>query len=142
MPSVINRVYDTFRHKRAGSIADAPLAEGPFPDTEYVLVATHRRSGEMVPTPLWVAHDGDRLVFRTEADTAKVRRIRNDPRVRVAPCTARGKPTGPPVAGTARVTGVQDEAAERALDAKYGRKRRVYERVAPYGEFVYVEITR
>ncbi len=140
MPSRINRFYDRIRDRRAASIADEPTVDGSFPDTEYVLVATYRRNGEAVPTPLWTARDGERLVFRTEGDTAKVRRIRNDPRVLVAPCNARGRPAGPPVEGRARVTGPDDEAAERALDAKYGAKRRVYERVAPYGAFVYVEV--
>ena len=141
MPSAINRFYDRIRHRAAGAIADAPPREGPLPDTHYVLVATYRRDGRAVATPVWAAHDGERLVFRTEGDTAKVRRIRNNPRVRVAPCTVRGKPTGPPIEATARVTGPGDEAAERALDAKYGFQRRFYERLAPYGELVYVEVT-
>ena len=141
MPSAINRFYDRIRHARASSIADAPPSSGPLPDTHYVLVATYKRDGEAVATPVWAALDGERLVFRTEGDTAKLRRIRNDPRVRVAPCTARGKPTGPPVDATARATGPDDEAAERALAAKYGFQRRFYERLAPYGELVYVEVT-
>ncbi len=140
MPSRINRFYDLIRDRRADSIADQPPVDGPFPDTQYVLVATYRRSGEAVATPLWTARDGDRLVFRTEGDTAKVRRMRNDPRVLVAPCNVRGKPAGRPVEGRARITGPDDNAAERALDAKYGVKRRTFERVAPYGEFVYVEV--
>ncbi len=107
-----------------------------------MLLVTYRRSGEGVPTPVWVAKVGERLVFRSEADTAKVRRIRNDPRVRVAPCTLRGRPTGPPVEATARIVGPRDEAAERALAAKYGWRRRAYTRVAPLGDLVYVEITR
>ena len=142
MPSRINRFYDRIRSGRASSIADAPPVQAPLPDTQYVLVATYRRNGDVVPTPVWAAHDGERLVFRTEGDTAKLRRIRNDPRVLVAPCNARGRPTGPPVEATARVTGPDDEAAERALDAKYGAQRRVYERLVPYGELVYVEVTR
>jgi PPOX class probable F420-dependent enzyme len=142
MASRINRFYDRLRDRRASSVAEQAPVDGPFPDTHYVLVATYKRSGEAVPTPVWAARDGDRLVFRTEGDTAKVRRIRNDPRVRVAPCNVRGKPTGPPVEATARVTGPDDEAAERALDAKYGVQRRVYERLAPYGELLYVEIVR
>ena len=141
MPSAINRFYDRIRHRRAASIAEQAPVAGPLPDTHYVLVATYRRDGRVVPTPVWAARDGDRLVFRTEGDTAKLRRIANNPRVLVAPCNARGKPTGPPVEGTARILGPGDETAERALDAKYGLRRRVYERVAPYGELVYVEIT-
>ena len=140
--SITNRFYDAIRHGRSRSAVDAPPVDGPLPDGQYVLVVTYKRSGEGVPTPVWAAPDGERLVFRTEADTAKVRRIRNHPRVRVAPCTVRGTPTGPPVEATARVTGPDDEAAERALDAKYGTQRRLYERVALHRDMVYVEITR
>jgi PPOX class probable F420-dependent enzyme len=140
VPSAINRFYDRIRSGRAASIADAEPVRGPLPDTHYVLVATFKRDGSAVATPLWTARDGERLVFRTEGDTVKLTRIRNNPRVLVAPCTARGKPKGPPVEGTARILGPGDETAERALDAKYGVQRRVYERVAPYGELVYVEI--
>ena len=140
--SLANRFYDSIRHGGARSAVDDPPVDGPFPDAQYLLVVTYKKSGEGVPTPVWAAHDGDRLVFRTEADTAKVKRIRNDARVRVAPCTLRGKPTGPPVEGRARVLGPEDAAAERALAAKYGTQRRVYERVAPHGDMVYIEITR
>ena len=138
--SVVNRFYDRIRHGEAGDAATADPVEGPLPDTEYVLVVTFRRDGTPVPTPVWAALDGDRLVFRTEANAAKVRRLRNDPRVRVAPCTVRGRPTGPPVEATGRVVGPDDGAAEAALDRKYGTFRRVYERVAPHGDRAYVEI--
>jgi PPOX class probable F420-dependent enzyme len=140
--SALNRFYDVIRHRRASSAADGAPADGPLPDARYVLVVSYRRSGEGVPTPVWAARDGERLVFRTEADTAKVRRIGNDPRVRVAPCTVRGRPTGPAVDARARVLGPRDEAAERALAAKYGARRRVYTRVAPLGDLVYVEVVR
>jgi PPOX class probable F420-dependent enzyme len=140
--SRMNRFYDRIRHPAAADVATAEPVAGPFPDTEYVLVATYRRDGTPVPTPVWAAVDGDRLVFRSETDTAKVRRLRNEARVRVAPCTMRGKPTGPPIEATARIVGPQDDAAEQALSAKYGLERRVYERVVPHGDMVYVEIVR
>ena len=140
--SALNRFYDAIRHRRAQSVADGAPVDGPLPDAEYVLLVSYRRDGEGVPTPVWAAREGERLVFRTEADTAKVRRIGNDPRVRVAPCTFRGRPTGPPVEASARVLGPRDEAAERALAAKYGARRRVYTRAAPLDDLVYVEIVR
>ena len=138
----MNRFYDSIRHGDAGAVATADPVDAPLPDTQYVLVVTFRRDGTPVPTPVWSALDGDRLVFRTEADTAKVARIHNDPRVLVAPCNFRGKPNGPPVEGTARVTGPDDEAAERALTEKYGFQRAFYERFAPHSGLVYVEVRR
>jgi uncharacterized protein len=97
-----------------------------------------------VPTPIWFGLDGKgRMYFRTGADVAKVRRIRNNPRVLVAPCTLRGKPRGPAMQGTARVLPADEwEHAETAIQSNYGLGRRFYERAADAvgGDEVYVEI--
>lgn len=139
--ALLDPLYQRMRHREAMRAVDAPLVAEPLPDAEYTLLVTFRRDGRGVPTPVWGARDGERLVFSTEDGSPKLRRLRNRPEVRVAPCDARGKPAGPPRAGVARVLAVDEEAAaERALDAKYGRKRRVYERVVPSGPLVYVEV--
>jgi PPOX class probable F420-dependent enzyme len=99
--------------------------------TSYVLLTTTRRDGRFVPTPVWVAPSGDgRLVLVTQDTTGKVKRLRREPRVLLAPCSSRGKPYGRPVDGTAEVLG-EDElpAVERALDAKYGVQFRTLNRV-------------
>jgi uncharacterized protein len=58
-----------------------------------------------VPTPVWYGlHDG-RLCVGSLADAGKVGRLGHDRRVRVAPCTSRGKPTGPFADGTGRILG-------------------------------------
>ena len=53
--------------------------------------------------------------------TGKVKRLRRHSRVRMAPCTARGKLTGAPICAVAYVLPV-GEASDglRALEAKYG----------------------
>src|SRR3954454_19403517 len=93
-----NRFYDRIRHAAAAKATDSASSAGSF-DTlrghKYALVVTFKRNGEAVPTPIWFGVDSEgRLFFRTGAEVAKVRRIRNDPRVLVAPCTLRGKPRG------------------------------------------------
>jgi len=64
----------------------------------YVNLATFRRSGAEVRTPVWIAPDRtggeERLVVYTHAKSGKVKRIRNDGRVRLAPCNARGHVRG------------------------------------------------
>jgi PPOX class probable F420-dependent enzyme len=87
----------------------------------YVLLTTFRKDGRAVPTPVWVARDGDELVVYSAPDAGKVKRIRRDGTVRVAPCTVRGRPTGPEVPGHARL--LDDDGIRRALAAiakKYG----------------------
>ena len=110
---------------------------------KYCLLVTYKRSGEAVPTPVWFGLSDEKLYVRSEADVGKIKRIRNDPQVRVAPCTARGKPLGPPTEGRARVLDQpgDEEKAEVALQANYGLGRKVYEGVGGASETVYLEIT-
>jgi uncharacterized protein len=144
-----NRFYDRLRSQKAYRAAEqSPASDGSFDSLrghKYGLLVTFKRSGEGVPTPIWFGIDADgRLYVRTGRDVAKVRRIRNNERVRVAPCTVRGKPLGPPVEAIARVLPPEEEArAEAALSSNYGLGRRLYESVgdAVGGvEAVYLEI--
>ena len=69
------------------------------------------------------------LYVRSERSSGKVKRLRNDPRLLVAPCTVRGKPLGAPLEARARVLGAEEEPlAERALAARYGLGRELFER--------------
>jgi hypothetical protein len=145
--SVLDRVYDGMRHRNAFAAArEEPTVHGfdALRGQKYCLLISFRRSGEPVPTPVWFGLDGaGRLYVQTDAGAAKVKRIRSDARVRVAPASARGKPTGPLAGGTARVLEAADEPrAERALRANYGAGRRFYERViAGRTSSVYLEVT-
>ncbi len=141
------RFYDRLRHRKAFEVAGSPGTAGDFSALsghKYALLVTFRRSGEPVPTPVWFGvDDRGRMYFRSEPRTAKVRRIRNDPHVRVAPCNARGKPVGPLAEGRARVLPASDNAhAEATIQSNYGLGRRLYE--APVDrsgmELVYVEV--
>ena len=70
---------------------------------KYISLATFRKNGAAVYTPVWFAdHDG-KLYVMTRSDSGKYKRIRNNPRVRIAPSTMRGKIIGTEFAGTAHV---------------------------------------
>jgi PPOX class probable F420-dependent enzyme len=126
-------VYGRMRHRDAWSSGTAeplPRQRGfdSLQDHKYCLLTTFLKSGEPIPTPVWFGLADGKVYFRTEAAVGKVKRIRNDPRVRVAPCTLRGRPLGPPAEGLARVLGREDsERAEHAIAANYGLARRLYE---------------
>jgi PPOX class probable F420-dependent enzyme len=93
------------------------------------LLVTYRRDGTPVPTPVWAAHGGGRLYVRTERDAGKLKRLRNDSRLLVAPCTVRGKPLGAPLEARARMLAPAEEpVAEAALAARYGLGRELFER--------------
>lgn len=86
----------------------------------YINLTTFRKSGEPVSTPLWFALHEGRLYATTEPDSGKMKRIRNNPSVLLAPCNAWGREKGPRVEGLAR--SVEDEptqGAEAALREKY-----------------------
>ena len=104
----------------ASSAADfAALAE-----QQFILLTTYRHSGVVVPTTVWFANDGDRLCFQTRPEAGKVKRIRANGRVTVAPSTRTGEPLGPAMRAQARIlSGAEAEMAETALQAKYGEAR-------------------
>jgi uncharacterized protein len=146
--SVLNRVYDRARHPSADALAGEQRTVSGFEHLrghKYCVLVSYKRSGEAVPTPLWFGLLDGKLYFRSEADVAKVKRIRSDPRVLLAPCTVRGKPLGPPAEGRARVLEQSGEArqAEVALQANYGLGRRAYKRAggALGSDTVYIEVT-
>ena len=75
-----------------------------FAGDKALLLTTFRKDGTAVPTAVCtVVEDG--VVYLVTVDgSAKVRRIRNDPRVTLGTCTMRkGIPTGPSYAARARV---------------------------------------
>jgi hypothetical protein len=93
------------------------------------LLVTYRRDGTPVPTPVWAARDGDRLYVRSERASGKLKRLRSDPRLLVAPCTVRGKPLGAPFEARARTLDpVEEHVAERTLASRYGPGRELFER--------------
>ena len=70
---------------------------------KYVSLATFRKTSVAVYTPVWFGEEDGKLYVMSRSDSGKYKRIRNNPQVRVAPCTIRGKVTGPEFAGTACV---------------------------------------
>lgn len=118
------------------------------PATErYVSLATYRRSGAEVRTPVWIAAVADRYYVFSEGEAGKIKRIRVTPRVRLAACDFRGNVKGDWIDGEARI--VSDPAviaaALRALRDKYGIQMRVTNLFAKLsGRFrkrAYIEIT-
>ena len=64
---------------------------------EFVLLTTFRKSGVGVPTAMWFAHEQGKLYMVTGRTTGKIKRIRNNGRVSIAPCDLMGNVLGPPI---------------------------------------------
>ena len=69
----------------------------------FLSVTSFKRDGTGVATPVWSVSDGDRLFAFTDPHSAKVRRIRRNPRVLVAPCRPNGKLRSEPLPAQAEV---------------------------------------
>ncbi len=74
-------------------------------DEPFVSLTTFRKSGEGVSTPVWILRDGDALIVTTPVHSGKVKRLRNNPAVTLAPCTRMGKVAGevPLIAASAEI---------------------------------------
>lgn len=91
---------------------------------KYISLATFRRNGTAVRTPVWFGEEGDKLYVMTRSDLGKCKRIRNNPQVRIAPCTVRGKITGPEFAAAVRLLPPEEFAhARQTINHKYWAAR-------------------
>lgn len=104
------------------------LGFAAFAEQKYLNLETFRRNGQGVKTPVWFAaepsvrldsHDAKLYVY-TIGVSGKVKRIRNHPRVNVAPCDMRGGLKGEWVPARAEIlTGAQAQRGMQLLNRKY-----------------------
>jgi len=106
----------------------APSGFASFEGSKYLNLETFRKNGEGVRTPVWFAADpgapvnspAAKLYIYTADGTGKVKRIRNNARVRVAPCNSRGDLLGEWIEARAEVvTGQEAAHGMRLLNKKY-----------------------
>jgi len=91
---------------------------------KYISLTTFRTTGAGVATPVWFGEEDGKRYVMTRSDMGKTKRIRNNPRVRVASCTIRGMVTGPESAATARTLPPEEHArARQAINRKYWMAR-------------------
>jgi PPOX class probable F420-dependent enzyme len=97
-----------------------------FDNEEYISLETYRKTGVAIATPVWFAEKDGVFYIYSVADAGKVKRIRNNPKVRIAPCRFRGELKGDWVEATARiVTGSDEDRSHDLLDKKYGWKKKI-----------------
>jgi PPOX class probable F420-dependent enzyme len=93
-------------------------------DVRYFNLATFRKNGAMVQTPVWFApgsQPGVYFVF-SAGDAGKVKRLRRSDEARVAPCDVRGKLLGDwqPARGELLAEHAHTAQALAALRRHYG----------------------
>ncbi|MBI5877629.1 MAG: PPOX class F420-dependent oxidoreductase [Chloroflexi bacterium] len=91
----------------------------------YIALTTFRGNDTAVPTPVWSARDGDRLVLLTLAPADKLKRLSNDAHVRVASSEGRSKLLGTEIEARGRIlTPEEHPGTDGALTSKYGWQKR------------------
>jgi PPOX class probable F420-dependent enzyme len=93
---------------------------------QYINLETYKKNGQAVPTPVWFTIDADKIFVVTRSDTGKVKRLRNNQRVRVMPSGMRGEPKAEWVDAQARFAAPEEfERALQQRSKKYGFKAKL-----------------
>jgi uncharacterized protein len=91
---------------------------------KYISLKTFRKNGTGVATPVWFGEENSKLYVMTRSDMGKIKRIRNNPKVQIAPCTIRGRVTGAEFAATARILPTEENVrARKTINRKYWMAR-------------------
>lgn len=98
----------------------------PFANQKYINLQTFKKDGTPVATPVWFAEVGGELFVYTVANSGKIKRLRNNRRVRIAVCDVRGNLKGEWVDGEARLLDATEAASgNRLITQKYGLIKRI-----------------
>ncbi|NDB47002.1 MAG: PPOX class F420-dependent oxidoreductase [Nitrososphaeria archaeon] len=93
---------------------------------KYVNLETYKKNGQAVQTPVWFMISDNTILVQTMKTTGKIKRIRNNQKIRIMPCGIRGEPKGEWIEGTAKLADdakIQEIARLRAK--KYGFKAKM-----------------
>jgi PPOX class probable F420-dependent enzyme len=99
-------------------VRTSPDLAALFPG-KYLSVTSFKRDGTGVATPVWFVIDGERLLAMTDPASFKAKRIRRNPVVEVAPCSASGGLRGEPIPGLATFLDDGIPRVERLMARKY-----------------------
>jgi uncharacterized protein len=112
-----------------------------FDGQNYLNLETYRKNNEAAHTPVWFVAENAMLYIRTVDSSAKVKRIRANPKVRVVPCEVQGEPKGKWIPGIAQLLNAAESARVNELfDAKYGELKRQFEAQAQMQGLTYATI--
>src|SRR2546422_2533623 len=99
-----------------------------FAGQKYLNLETFKKNGDGVKTPVWFAADPTASIDSSSAKiytytigvSGKVKRVRNNPRVKIAPCDMRGRVLGEWVEARAEIISGEEAAhGMELLNEKY-----------------------
>ena len=92
-----------------------------FLNQKYINLETYRRNGQAVRTTVWFVMDAGTIYIRTDMNSGKIKRIKNNPNIRITPSGARGQLKGKWIEGKIKMAGsLEVEHANQLLEEKYG----------------------
>lgn len=102
-------------------------AAGELDTAPYISLATYRKNGAAVQTPVWFARYGAHYYVFSTGSAGKVKRLRNSSRSRIAVCDVRGGSLGKWIDTHSYLVDdpVETERAYAALRERYGWKMRL-----------------
>ena len=94
---------------------------------KYISLLTFRRDGEAVATPVEFVFSSGMIYVRTLPGSGKVKRIRNNRHVRIAPCSMSGRLNGQFIDAVATL--VSDEWMAETVNQEFAKKYGILWRV-------------
>jgi hypothetical protein len=95
---------------------------------QYINIETFRKNGEGVRTPVWFVREGEVVYVYTVADSGKVKRVRREPHVNIAPCKMDGTPVGEWFPALAHELPDEETShrVDKLMDKKYGLMKKLF----------------
>lgn len=93
---------------------------------EYINLESYKKNGQAVQTPVWFMISDNTIFVQTAKTTGKIKRIKNNSKIRIMPCGIRGESKGEWVEGIATLaddTKIQEIIKLRVK--KYGFKAKM-----------------
>jgi PPOX class probable F420-dependent enzyme len=92
-----------------------------FIESKYISIETYKKNGTGVRTPVWFVIYQGLMYFRTDKKSGKVKRLKNNPHVKIAPCDIRGNITKEWLDGKAHFANSEESSIAYAMiGKKYG----------------------
>lgn len=106
-----------------------------FANQRYLSIETYRKTGKPVAAPVWFAEENGRFYIYSRANAGKVKRLRNNPNVKIVPCDVRGKPMGEWVEAKGQILDERGATlGHKLLNEKYGWMKRIGDAVSKLGQ--------
>ena len=96
-----------------------------FEKAKYINIQTYKKNGQSISTPVWFIIKDNKIFFRTSHNSGKIKRIRNNNKVKFALCDIRGKIKGEWYEGVVNIENDSNNSILSEINKKYGISSRL-----------------